>query len=55
MATLEIVLAPGANAGAVTRAVKQALSADYGIAHSTIEIVWDENAPACALSPDGVP
>ena len=55
VATLEIALTPGADAGAVTQAVKQALSADYGITHSTIEIVWDENAPACALAPDGVP
>ena len=55
VATLEIVLKPGANAGAVTRGVKQALSTDYGITHSTIEIVWDAQAPACALSPDGVP
>ncbi|WP_246132717.1 cation diffusion facilitator family transporter [Devosia ginsengisoli] len=55
VATLEIVLTPGADAGAVTQGVKQALNADYGITHSTIEIVWDENAPACALAPDGVP
>ncbi|MGB3338759.1 MAG: cation diffusion facilitator family transporter [Devosia sp.] len=55
VATLEIALAPGADAGAVTQAVKAALSADYGITHSTIEIVWDQNPPACALAPDGVP
>lgn len=55
VATLEVVLAPGADAGAVTRAVKGALRDDYGITHATVEIVWDENAPACALAPDGVP
>ena len=55
VATLEIVLASGADAGAVTRAVKAALLADYGITHSTIEIVWDDGGPACALTPDTVP
>ncbi|WP_244489010.1 cation diffusion facilitator family transporter [Devosia sp. Root635] len=55
VATLEIMLAPGANASAVTQAVKQALGADYGITHSTVEIVWDADAPSCALAPDGVP
>src|SRR5215217_352221 len=45
VATLEIALAPGANADAVTRAAKAALQTDYGIIHSTIEIVWDETAP----------
>lgn len=55
VATLEIVLSPGAEAGAVTRAVKQSLLADYGIGHSTIEVVWDANAAHCALAVDGVP
>lgn len=55
VATLEIALAPGADAGTVTHAVKTALRADYGIIHSTVEIVWDENAPACALSPEAIP
>lgn len=55
VATLEITLSPDANAGAVTQAVKQALSADYGITHSTVEVVWDTDAPNCALAPDGVP
>jgi len=55
VATLEIALAPGADASAVTQAAKAALRADYGITHSTIEIVWDQNAPNCALSPDGLP
>jgi cobalt-zinc-cadmium efflux system protein len=55
VATLEIVLLPGADAGAVTRGIKTALGADYGITHSTIEIVWDEQAAACALAPDSVP
>ena len=55
IATLEIALVPGANAGSVTRAVKQALLAEYGITHSTVEIVWSDGGPACALAPDGVP
>ena len=55
VATLEIVLASGADAGAVTQAVKAALLADYGITHSTIEIVWDDGGPACALTPDAIP
>ena len=55
VATLEIALAPGADAAAVTQAVKAALLADYGITHSTVEIVWDANAQSCALAPDGVP
>nr|WP_267911654.1 cation diffusion facilitator family transporter [Devosia oryziradicis] len=55
VATLEIALAPGADAGAVTQATKAALRADYGISHATVEIVWDAKAPACALAPDAVP
>lgn len=55
VATLEVVLNAGADAPAVTRGVKAALLADYEITHSTIEIVWDEKAPNCALAPDGVP
>ncbi|MHA6689712.1 cation diffusion facilitator family transporter [Devosia sp. A449] len=48
VATLEILLDPGVDANAVTQAVKAALSADYGISHATVEIVWDSSAPACA-------
>jgi cobalt-zinc-cadmium efflux system protein len=55
VATLEIALAAGADAGAVTQAVKAALLADYGITHSTIEIVWDDGGRACTLGPDAVP
>ena len=55
VATLEIALVPGANAPAVTQAVKTALQADYGITHATVEIVWDTNARSCALAPDDVP
>ena len=55
VATLEIVLAPGANAGAVTQGVKAALRADYGITHATVEIVWDTNTAACALGAEAVP
>jgi cobalt-zinc-cadmium efflux system protein len=55
VATLEVALQPGANAAAVTQGVKAALDTDYGITHSTIEIVWDDHSPACALTPDGLP
>ncbi|WP_332700711.1 cation diffusion facilitator family transporter [Devosia sp.] len=55
VATLEIVLAEGADAGAVTRAVKLTLLADYGITHSTVEIVWGKDGASCALTPDAVP
>ncbi len=55
VATLEIVLAPGADAAATTLATKQALLGEYGITHSTIEIVWEEGKPGCALAADGVP
>jgi len=55
VATLEIVLAPGADAAAVTLQAKAALLSDYGIVHATIEIVWDEHAPACALAEAGIP
>lgn len=55
VATLEIVLAERANAAMVTRAVKQTLQADYGITHSTVEIVWGKGGASCALTPDAVP
>ena len=55
VATLEIALAAGADAAAVTRAVKAALLADYGITHATVEIVWDANARSCALGQGEVP
>lgn len=55
VATLEIVLSAGADARDVTRNVKAALLADYQITHSTIEVVWDEAAPGCALAPDAIP
>ena len=55
VATLEIALQPGADPGTVTQAVKDALSAEYGITHATVEIVWDPAAPSCALAEDGVP
>lgn len=55
VATLDIALLPDAEAGAVTQAVKAALMADYGISHSTIEIVWDDGGPNCALAPDAFP
>jgi cobalt-zinc-cadmium efflux system protein len=55
VATLEIVLTPGANAGAVTQGVKAALVAEYGITHATVEIAWGDGGPACALAPGAVP
>ncbi|SEP67621.1 cobalt-zinc-cadmium efflux system protein [Devosia sp. YR412] len=55
VATLDILIAAGAHPAAVTQAVKAALLTDYGITHSTIEVIWDENAPSCALAPDAVP
>ncbi|WP_240231847.1 cation diffusion facilitator family transporter [Devosia lacusdianchii] len=55
VATLEIALSPGADAGAVTQAVKAALMADYSISHSTIEIVWNDGGPNCAMAPEAIP
>lgn len=55
VATLEIVLAEGANAAMVTQAVKQTLQAEFGITHSTVEIVWGKGGASCALTPDAVP
>ena len=52
VATLEIILAPDAEAGTVTRATKAALRADYGITHATVEVVWDAQEAACMLKPD---
>ncbi|WP_323016050.1 cation diffusion facilitator family transporter, partial [Devosia sp.] len=49
VATLEIHLEPGAKPATVSEAVKAVLLDDYGIAHSTIEIVWDKDRGACAL------
>lgn len=55
VATLEIALLPGADAPAVTEAVKAALASDYGISHSTIEIAWAPDKRSCALTPDAIP
>jgi cobalt-zinc-cadmium efflux system protein len=55
VATLEIALAPGGDAAVVTRAVKHTLRADYGITHSTVEIVWGADGASCALTPDEIP
>lgn len=51
VATLEIALAPGASAALVTQEVKAVLQSQYGIAHSTVEIVWPGHDAACALEP----
>lgn len=55
VATLEIALAPGGDAAVVTCAVKRTLRADYGITHSTVEIVWGADGASCALTPDEIP
>lgn len=55
MATLEIVLAESADAAVVTGAVKRTLRADYGITHSTVEIVWGTDGASCALTPSAIP
>ena len=47
-ATLEAAIEPGADARAVTRAIKRELSERFGIGHSTVEIVWGDEA-ACSL------
>jgi cobalt-zinc-cadmium efflux system protein len=47
-ATLEAAIAPGADARAVTRAIKRELAEKFDIAHSTVEIVWGDEA-ACTL------
>jgi cobalt-zinc-cadmium efflux system protein len=55
VATLEIALAEGADARVVTRAVKAALLADYGITHATVEIIWSAAGASCVLAADDVP
>jgi cobalt-zinc-cadmium efflux system protein len=47
-ATLEAAIEPGADSRAVTRAIKRELSERFGIGHSTVEIVWGDEA-ACSL------
>ena len=51
-ATLEAHVATGADPRGVTRAIKQELAETFGIGHSTVEIVWDDEGPGCAI--DGV-
>lgn len=46
-ATLEILLVAGARPPEVSQAVKHLLESEYGIAHSTIEIVWDRQDADC--------
>lgn len=55
VATLEIALDAGADPGTVTHSVKQALLADYGITHSTVEVVWDATGESCALADGEIP
>jgi cobalt-zinc-cadmium efflux system protein len=51
VATLEIVLERNSDAARVTAAVKRLLEEDYGIGHSTVEIVWQDDAACCSLTP----
>ena len=51
-ATLEVQLTPEADPRAVTKAIKRELRERFGIAHSTVEIVWDES-DGCALEATG--
>ncbi|MCD9033098.1 cation diffusion facilitator family transporter [Luteimonas sp. Y-2-2-4F] len=50
LATLELGVAEGADAGATVAAVKRALAERFGIGHTTVEVMR-EAAPACALEP----
>ncbi len=52
-ATLEAAIEPGADARAVTRAIKRELSERFEIGHSTVEIVWGDEA-ACPLEAKSV-
>lgn len=47
-ATLEAAIEAGADARAVTQAIKRELSEQFGIGHSTVEIVWGDGT-ACTL------
>jgi len=49
VATLDILLERGARPASVSQAVKATLLDDYGIAHSTIEIVWNGDEADCAF------
>lgn len=50
-ATLNVVLADGADAFAVVAAVKERLAHDFGVGHSTVEIDWTGSADGCSLDP----
>lgn len=47
MATLDIVLAPGADAASVTAAVKERLAQQHDIGHATVEIDWSGIGAQC--------
>jgi cobalt-zinc-cadmium efflux system protein len=51
VATLEIALAPGADAAIVAASVKSILTQRYQIAHATVEISWQPDSHACAIQP----
>lgn len=50
MATLDIALAPGADAVGVTSAVKERLASEHDIGHATVEIDWTGDGTACAAA-----
>lgn len=47
MATLEIRLAPGADAAEVTKSVREKLETEHGVSHATIEIDWNDSGTIC--------
>jgi len=55
VATLEIAVLPGADAPGVTQAVKHSLLDDYGINHTTVELIWDRQNKDCALAASSPP
>ncbi|KMK68398.1 cation diffusion facilitator family transporter [Puniceibacterium sp. IMCC21224] len=54
-ATMDVQLRADAEPAAVVGAIKALLAADYGIAHSTIEIDWGQGALVCTLDPGEQP
>lgn len=47
MATLEIRVAPGADAAEVTQSVREKLESEHGVSHATIEIDWNGSGTTC--------
>ena len=46
LVTLEVTLAPGANAETVRRAVKERLAHSFGASHATVEVIAKVSSPA---------